>query len=235
MLEIQNVDALVDQFRRDRRARVQPVLKAAAAARLQSEFKELAGRDELAFTCYVDGQNLRLSRADFQSMSANERQALNQKLIDDAQKGVGFFYASKAIGPANARGPEFALDELYDFVNSEQVLDFVRTVSGDSSITSADAQLTQYTAGNYLTRHLDDLAGDRRKLAYVLSLTEHWHPDWGGLLQFYTRDGRPTESWSPGPNTLSLFDVAHVHSVTYVTPFAGAPRYSLTGWFRADE
>jgi len=32
---------------------------------------------------------------------------------------------------------------------------------------------------------------------------------------------------------LSLFDVRHVHSVTYVAPFAGAPRLSITGWFRA--
>ena len=70
-------------------------------------------------------------------------------------------------------------------------------------------------------------------MAYVLSLTERWHPDWGGLLQFFEDNGTPRDAWVPGWNVLSLFDVRHVHSVTYVAPFAGAPRLSITGWFRA--
>ncbi|WP_338456665.1 2OG-Fe(II) oxygenase family protein [uncultured Alteromonas sp.] len=38
---------------------------------------------------------------------------------------------------------------------------------------------------------------------------------------------------TPEFNTLSLFDVKHIHSVTYVTPFAKQPRYALTGWIKA--
>jgi Rps23 Pro-64 3,4-dihydroxylase Tpa1-like proline 4-hydroxylase len=66
----------------------------------------------------------------------------------------------------------------------------------------------------------------------VFSATWGWHPDWGGLLQFYQEDGTPEDAWSPGFNTLSLFDTSYIHSVTYVTPFAQAPRLSLSGWFR---
>ncbi len=39
----------------------------------------------------------------------------------------------------------------------------------------------------------------------------------------------------PAFNTMALFDIRHVHSVTYVTPFAKQPRLSLTGWFRTKE
>ena len=53
------------------------------------------------------------------------------------------------------------------------------------------------------------------------------------LLQFFEDNGTPRDAWVPGWNVLSLFDVRHVHSVTYVAPFAGAPRLSITGWFRA--
>ncbi|PHS51455.1 hypothetical protein C7Y69_04575 [Alteromonas sp. KS69] len=66
-----------------------------------------------------------------------------------------------------------------------------------------------------------------------MNLAPKWHPDWGGLLQYFEPDGTTTESWSPEFNTLSLFDVKHIHSVTYVTPFAKQPRYALTGWIKA--
>jgi Rps23 Pro-64 3,4-dihydroxylase Tpa1-like proline 4-hydroxylase len=71
------------------------------------------------------------------------------------------------------------------------------------------------------------------RIENVLGLSKAWHPDWGGLLQFYEEDGTPGDAWIPHFNCLNLFDIRHIHSVTYVTPFAGEPRLSLTGWFRS--
>jgi Rps23 Pro-64 3,4-dihydroxylase Tpa1-like proline 4-hydroxylase len=53
------------------------------------------------------------------------------------------------------------------------------------------------------------------------------------LLQFFEDDGTPRDAWAPQFNSMSLFDVRHVHSVTFIAPFALEPRLSLTGWFRA--
>ncbi len=90
---------------------------------------------------------------------------------------------------------------------------------------------TRYTAGQYLTRHSDNITEEGRRVAFVFSFSRAWHPDWGGMLQFYEGDGTPRDAWMPEFNTLALFDVRHIHSVSYVAPFAAATRYSLTGWF----
>jgi Rps23 Pro-64 3,4-dihydroxylase Tpa1-like proline 4-hydroxylase len=65
-----------------------------------------------------------------------------------------------------------------------------------------------------------------------MNFSPQWHPDWGGMLQFFQDDGTPRDAWAPQFNSLVLFDVAHVHSVTFVAPFAKTPRFAVTGWFR---
>ena len=113
------------------------------------------------------------------------------------------------------------------------MLSFISTVSGRNDLKSADAHFTRFTPGQFLTRHRDENTNEQRRLAYVLSLSKNWHPDWGGLLQFFEDDGTPRNAWVPQFNTLSLFDIRHVHSVTFIAPFALEPRLSVTGWFRA--
>ena len=39
--------------------------------------------------------------------------------------------------------------------------------------------------------------------------------------------------YMPAFNTLNIFRVPQPHSVAWVTPLAGAPRYAVTGWLRA--
>ena len=89
------------------------------------------------------------------------------------------------------------------------------------------------TPGQFLTRHKDDITAEGRRIAYVMGFSKDWHPDWAGLLNFYEDDGSGRDFWIPAFNSLSLFDVRHVHSVSYVTPFAKQQRLSLTGWFCA--
>ena len=111
------------------------------------------------------------------------------------------------------------------------MLDAVRRITGASTFDNVFAQATDYRPGHYLTRHLDDPKGELRKFAFVWGFTRTWDPDWGGLLQFYNDDAEPTYAYSPGFNTLDLFDVRHVHAVTLVAPFALHPRLAVSGWF----
>jgi Rps23 Pro-64 3,4-dihydroxylase Tpa1-like proline 4-hydroxylase len=129
------------------------------------------------------------------------------------------------------RGDLGFLYGMFEYLNSPAMLGFIEQITGRRDIVRADAQYTRYSAGQYLTRHRDDIEGTTRRLAYVFGFTRRWHPDWGGLLQFYEDDGTPRDAWAPAFNRLSLFDIRHVHSVGYVTPFAGESRLSLTGWF----
>ena len=67
--------------------------------------------------------------------------------------------------------------------------------------------------------------------AYVFNLTKDWNPNWGGYLNFYDDDGNIEFGLRPSFNVLNMFAVPKQHSVSMLTPFTGAFRYSITGWF----
>ena len=51
--------------------------------------------------------------------------------------------------------------------------------------------------------------------------------------QFLDPSGRRVvDTFTPLWNSLSLFRVPQPHVVSLVAPWAGSPRYSITGWFR---
>ncbi len=175
------------------------------------------------------GQGTVLTPDTLAQLTPAAREGLQRELHEAASQGVGFLYEGHQLRGSH----DPALRAILAAVNALETLERVRTLTGFGDITHADGQATRYRGGHFLTRHRDDLSGQARRVAYVLSLTARWHPDWGGLLQFFEDDGTPRDAWVPGWNVLSLFDVRHVHSVTYVAPFAGGPRLSVTGWFRA--
>ncbi|WP_421933547.1 2OG-Fe(II) oxygenase [Phenylobacterium sp.] len=124
------------------------------------------------------------------------------------------------------------LEGLYDLINSEPFLAFIRTLTGDPRCAYADAQATRYRPGDFLTAHDDDVAGKKRLYAFVLNFTPAWRPDWGGLLAFHDADGHVSEAYTPTFNALNIFRVPQQHAVTQVASFAGAQRLSVTGWIR---
>jgi len=123
--------------------------------------------------------------------------------------------------------------EIVRFLNDGDFLGFVRDVTGLHEIAFADAQATRYAPGHFLTLHDDNFPERKRLVAYVLNLTPQWRPDWGGILMFPHRNGHIAEGYAPAFNALNLFKVPQPHLVSMVAPFAGACRYSITGWLRA--
>ena len=131
--------------------------------------------------------------------------------------------------------PGFFLNEVLIFLNSPEFLGLMRDVTGEESITFADAQATRFDAGHFLTCHNDEVEGKCRRVAYVLSLSPVWNSDWGGALQFFGKNGNVEEAYMPNYNSLNVFRVPTDHSVAVVAPFAGASRFSITGWLRSGE
>ncbi len=122
---------------------------------------------------------------------------------------------------------------LFEFLNGEKFLNFVREVVSRPDITFADAQATCYRSGHFLTEHDDDIQDKHRVAAFVLNMTPQWDVNWGGALQFTRGDGHIDEAYLPRFNALNIFAVPQLHSVTLVTPFAAKPRLSITGWLRS--
>lgn len=219
-------------FRAAGRVRVPSFLSAESADRLHAHL----ARDVPWRLCFNDGASVQVLPPD--RVAATDRagqQALMAGIMARARDRFQFLYNSYPMLTAYQRGedPHLLLHRLLEWINTPLVLDAVRRITGIPGLVKADAQATLYRPGHFLTLHND--AGDaaeHRRVAYVLNLTRDWKADWGGLLQFLDADGAVTESWVPGFNVLALFRVPVLHAVSYVTPFAGAPRFAITGWFR---
>lgn len=218
-------DECAHRFRQEGRLRLEHAL----SDQIAEDIHQRISSASFAMMLARQGQGVVMTPSDLQQLSGPARNALQQEIHGAASRGEGFVYEGHQL----AKSENAQMQAILSMINSADTLDRIRQLTGMSDITHADGQATRYRTGHFLTRHRDDPDGQQRRLAYVLSLTRHWHPDWGGLLQFFEDDGTPRDAWSPGWNILSIFDVRHVHSVTYVTPFAAAPRLSVTGWFRA--
>jgi Rps23 Pro-64 3,4-dihydroxylase Tpa1-like proline 4-hydroxylase len=155
--------------------------------------------------------------------------------IERAKRGFQFLYHfyPMLLSFQAGRDPGLFLHDVLRGINEERFLAFVRKVTGVESIACADAQATLYAPGHFLREHNDGAdARLKRRVAYVLSMTKDWHPDYGALLQFYDNTHGVTDVFMPRFNTLSLFTVPQLHAVTCTAPFAPIGRFAVTGWFQ---
>ena len=225
-----NVKSLRQRFSRDDRVRGDNLLQPEVIEQVASEIEQAPF--ELVYV--LDGKMQTTSKDRMDAMSVTQKKKINQTIREQAAAGVGFLYGSCHLGAGRPQNIGSKMARLFDeFIASPQMIEFVQGVTGDKSINRVSGHYTRYQPGHFLTRHRDEVQQEHRRFAYVLSFTPEWHPDWGGLLQFYEEDGTPRDAWAPRFNSLTLFDIRHIHAVTYVTPFARKPRLSLTGWFMA--
>ena len=168
------------------------------------------------------------------AMDEDKEMAFLTKVHETARNGFQFLFDSRIVSddPKERAAQGQLLDRVLDGLNHPDSLDMFRKITGAPNIRVVDGQATRYLPGHFLTSHDDGIDGQDRIAAYVINLTRDWRTDWGGLLQFHNAGGDVPLALKPGFNTIHLFRVPQVHSVSYVTPFAGAPRYAITGWLR---
>jgi SM-20-related protein len=223
-----DLKALRKEFAKDGRIRVRNALDPAIAEAVAEETSKLPYQ----VFCATGGGVAVIDPAEMVSWERPRQAELQRTLIQAASRAEGFAYFGYRMSEAwQSAAPDTALGRFYTELKSKKTLEAIRTITDSSSFDNVFAQATDYRPGHYLTRHLDDPKGEHRKFAFVWGFTRKWDPDWGGLLQFFDNQSQPAESFSPGFNTLDLFDVRHVHSVTLVAPWAMNPRLAVSGWF----
>ena len=180
----------------------------------------------------LDGRPREFPVAAYEALPPDERERIERAVLAEAAGGFQFVYDRYDLTTAIERGERrgWAVEAVYDFLNSPPFLTFIKTMTGDARPTGCNAQVTRYRPGHFLTAHHDDIGGANRLYAYVLNFTPRWRADWGGVLQFLDRDEHVSEGYIPAFNALNVFRVPQAHSVSYVTPFAGVDRLSITGW-----
>jgi len=150
-----------------------------------------------------------------------------------AESAFQFQYYSHSIVDAAKRGDSDVLARCVRWMADEEFLSAMRSLSGMDDINRVYAQATMYSRGSFLLVHDDETAVERRRLAYVINLTRHWRPDWGGLLHFADDEGNVVDTYFPHFNSLALFTVPQKHFVSYVAPYAQGERSAVTGWLIA--
>lgn len=152
-----------------------------------------------------------------------------------ARGDYGFRYSHCSMVEAVRQGGSGGgLHEIIlEHINSEVFLGFVREITGFTDLSRADGNATLFGPNHYLGRHSDSHVAEGWRVAYVLNMPpDDWHPDWGGYLQFLDEEGDIVRGYRPRFNSLNLFAVPRLHSVSYVTPFAPLGRMAISGWFR---
>lgn len=227
-----DVEALADRFARTGRVQIAPFLDEADATALAAH---LLARDDWRQVMNAGEKVYESIPAVLATLTDAQRARLEE--VMNAAARDGFQYRYQSIRVPDEVAARTALDDpltaFARFMASTPLLDLLARVTGAPDINFADAQATKYDKGDFLTGHDDGVAGKHRRAAYVFGLTSRWRAEWGGLLLFHGGSGGVAEGYVPAFNTLSLFAVPQPHSVSQVTPWAGGPRLSITGWLRA--
>lgn len=224
--------ALKQAFERDRRVQIRDLLADEGAALLHADLKQ---RQDWLQIVNSGGKVYDLDRATRAAMAPEQRDALDQAVFAGAREGFQHRYEAIRVPDEEAERAASGdlLAKLALWLSGGEVRDLLREVTGFAAIDFADAQGTAYAPGDFLTGHDDEVAGKKRLAAYVLGLTPQWRIEWGGLLLFHGSDGNVSHGLSPRFNTLNIFAVPQLHSVSMVTKAAPYRRYSVTGWLRA--
>lgn len=197
-------------------------------------YENLANNTEWELAVNNGGQVFDLKRTELEALTLEEREQAARSIETRARSQFQYVYDAFRISGADESGREVPslFTRLFDFMNSEAMLAFMRELTGDTRIRHINMKASRYRPGHFLTKH-DDGHVATRLYAYVLNLTPKWHPDWGGLLVFHDQDGHVAEGFTPAFNAINIFKVPMQHAVTMVAPFASGARYSFTGWMHS--
>lgn len=218
------------------RTQLRGLLSKAAMHRLVSAVSDIPN---WMLVTHLAGRHVMLDAAEMERLDAGRRQAFDAQVIAAAQSGFQYLYEAYPLygkwhaGTLRSEAPVLA--DMFEFLNGEDFLGTMRDVLDAPEIGFADAQLTRYRPGHFLTEHDDSVDKGNRIAAFVFSMSRNWLADWGGQLQFVGKDGGVEQSFVPRFNTLSLFRVPQPHIVTQVASYAPSDRISITGWLRAGR
>ncbi len=225
---------LAETFRSQGRVQIPRILTAASA---ESLHHCMAEQQEWNLVYNLGGKHVDVSATAVAKWPLKQRQKLTKLIYQQASNGFQYCYKAIPIYDIYHRKllPGHFFNELFEFLNGKDFLSLVRGITGFEHIGFTDAQATCYEKEHFLTSHDDNVKGKGRLAAYVLNLTPTWRSDWGGALQFTDTQDNPIGAFRPAYNALNLFRVPTRHSVEFVTPFATAPRFAITGWLRSGE
>lgn len=234
---------LVEQFQQEKKIRIDNFFTIESAEAISQCLKDYTSW-HLAYSDEV-GQPVRLDNNQLAELSEEQHQNIIKQLHQRATSNFQYIYKFHPLIDAIKAGTITENSLLYQiaiFLNSANFINFSRRLTKSNSIVKMDPQATLYESGHFLNLH-DDMGDQReteetsiRRYAVVLGFTKNWSVNWGGQTNFFASARNPHgEAWFPSFNSISIFQVPSLHSVSMIAPFAAKGRYSITGWLREDS
>lgn len=182
------------------------------------------------------GKHKYYRQEEWKALGGETQQRIFQNVYKKARSGFSYLYYVYPMINAllDGQDPDWRLHAMTEYLNTDEYRDFVKTITNEPSVIKLDAQATYYAPGHFLNTHNDAGEDAERRVAYVLGFSKHWRTDWGGQLLFLDSDNNISEGFTPCFNSLTMFKVPRTHVVSQIASFAGAPRFSITGWLRDD-
>ena len=196
-------------------------------------YEHLLARTDWIHLINGDSGILELTPAAKAALSPEEWAAIEAAAHARVKDHFQYRYEAVRVNAAEQALMENPLADFARFMQSPELLTFLRDVTGHDELAFTDGQATAYGHGDFLTGHDDDVAGKGRLAAYVFGLTPYWRLEYGGLLLFHGLHDRNVSGNVPRFNVLDLFRVPQQHSVSLVTKAAPHRRFSITGWLRS--
>ena len=225
-----SVDDLSQRYSQDQRIRIDHWLKPHSA----NAIAECLSGDIPWSLAFIENDDVRkIPIAQAHQLPVEEQSAIMRNVYRTALDRFQFLYEAYNPDDDNAAdvAPDHPFFQALEFLRSPEVLAQISRISGVAGLNHTTIQASRFQPGHFLLGH-DDTAGETsRELAFVVNLARDWRIGWGGLLQFHDANSNVEQAYLPRYNSLSLFRVPAVHSVSCVTPFAGEPRIALSGWF----
>lgn len=223
-----NVHALHEEFAANKRIFIKDAFTEEAAENLLNSLE-----NEIPWQmAYMNGDVTYLvSQKELQAMTQQQLVQNQQRIIQQAKTGFQFNYGHYSVTGENLTpcSDDAFVNKVKDYMHTDAFFQFAKSVTGNDEINKFELLAARYNPGNFLLTH-DDFKKTERRIAYVLNLSKDWKAEWGGLLHFLDEDGQILDTYTPTYNSLTLFSVPAPHTVSYVAPYAGRPRYSITGW-----
>jgi SM-20-related protein len=184
---------------------------------------------------YNDGDNFYESPVQqIQAAPPQQKQQLMSSIYARARTQFQYvfyqYYITQAI--EQKEQPGHPMHQIHEFVNSEEFLNLMRTLTGEKAARKADCYASNFAPGHFLTEHDDLHDSHDRVAAFLFGMTRIWDKNWGGHLAFFDDAGNITEALLPGFNTLNILLIPQMHSVQLVSPFAGGHRNNYLGFLQ---
>jgi SM-20-related protein len=220
-------DLSAEQLRRDGRVRIPNFLSHG----IEYLYNFARSNDEWIQVINTEDGVLEIDLDEWENFDIQKKSKIKSDMYQRASRGFQYSYAAVAVPDVKELTEEPGpLADFFRFTQQSGTKDLLAKLTGVPDLRFTDGQLTVYNPGDLLTGHDDAVEGKDRVAAFVLGLTPIWRLEWGGLLHFHPQDKEPVLALVPDFNSLDLFTVPRLHSVSQISPSALLPRYALTGW-----